>query len=91
MAGRKIISDQWFDREVERLGGFEKLDPILAPIIESLYSNPYVYPTIQNDWVRLCRYAATKPAHGQPGFIVAFTIETDGAVTLHDIFEKEEF
>jgi len=90
MSGRKIISDDAFDREVERLGGFEKFDPILAPIIDGLYANPYGYPTIQHDWFPLCRYAMTKPARGLPAHVVTFTIDdSDGTVTLRDIFEKD--
>jgi hypothetical protein len=90
MSGRKIISDEWFDREVGRLGGFEKIDPIIAPIVESLYANPYGYPIIQNDWVQLCRYATTKRVQGRPQYVVTFTIdESDGTVTFRDIFQKD--
>lgn len=91
MAGRTIISDHCFDREVERLGGFEKVDPILAPIIDGLYSNPYGYPTIQADWFALCRYVVTKPVDDIPPLVVQFTIEDDGTVILRGIFEKDEY
>jgi hypothetical protein len=91
MHGRKIISDQLFDREVERLGGFEKIDRALQPIIDALYANPYGFRVIQDDWFPLCRYAVTKPFDDLPGLIVTFTIEEDRTVVLCGIWEKEDY
>ena len=66
MAGRRVCSSHEFDRQVEELGGYEKFDDILAPIIDGLYYNPYGYCIAQNDWVKLCRYARTIPQHERP-------------------------
>jgi hypothetical protein len=91
MHGRRIISDHLFDREVERLGGFEKIDRALLPIIDALSANPYGFRIIQDDWFPLCRYAVTKPFDGLPGFVVTFTIEEDRTVILREIWEKDEY
>ena len=86
MAGRRVLSDHGFDRQVERLGGYEKLDSILYPVVDSLYANPFGAPVIdETEWMPLCRYICTKPQRGLPGFTVLFTIEDDDSVVLREI------
>jgi len=84
---RRVLFSDEFGEMVKRYGGYERLDPILAPIVDGLYENPYGYPTVEDDWFSLCRYAKTKPTIELPEFIVAFTIEDDGTVILPDIEE----
>jgi hypothetical protein len=91
MAGRRICSSHEFDRQVETLGGYEKLDPILSPIIDGLYIDPYGYRLIQNDWIPLCRYAHTIPQDSLPAFIVLFVIEEDGGIELREIWSDEDY
>lgn len=91
MRGRRIYSSHLFDRQVERLGGYEKLDPILEPVIDGLYLNPYGYTLIQNDWIQACRYAHTIPRGDVPGLVIIFTIENDGAVELREIWPDEDY
>jgi|HubBroStandDraft_6_1064221.scaffolds.fasta_scaffold63714_2 hypothetical protein len=84
---RVVVFDQTFDDAVERYGGYERLDIVLAPIVDGLYANPYGYPLVQDDWYALCRYARTKAFEGIPEFIVSFTIEDNGEVVIRDIEE----
>jgi hypothetical protein len=63
---------------VEKLGGYEKLDPILYPVIDSLCANPFGAAVIdESEWMPLCRYMCTRPQLDPPGFTVIFTIEDD--------------
>ena len=91
MPGRRIVSDHAFDRQVERLGGYERLDPVLNPVIDSLYANPYGAFMVEDDWVPLCRYVCTKAVLGLPAFLVIFTIEDDGTVLLREIEALEAY
>jgi hypothetical protein len=86
MADRRVASNPAFDRQVEKLGGYERLDPVLFPVIDSLYANPYgAFLVDENEWTPLCRYIITKPTHDLPAFVVTFTIEDDGMVLLREI------
>jgi hypothetical protein len=91
MPGRRVVSDHAFDRQVERLGGYERLDLVLNPVVDSLYANPYGALTIEDDWFPLCRYVSTKPQNGLPAFLVIFTIEDDGTVLLREIEALETY
>ena len=92
MADRRVVSDQQFDRQVERLGGYERLDRILYPVIDSLYANPFGTSVIdESDWMPLCRYVSTIPQDGLPGFTIIFTIEDDDTVVLREIEPTEVY
>jgi hypothetical protein len=91
MAGRRIRSSREFDRQIETLGGYEKLDLVLDPIVDGVYIDPYGYTVIQDDWTPLCRYARTIPVDDLPAFIVLFVIEEDGGVELREIWPDEDY
>ena len=79
---RIIIEGEYFAECVERLGGYRAVDLAIETIIDALMRNPYGFPFIENDWVRV-RYARTKMIEGYiPPIIVAFTIEPDNNVIL---------
>lgn len=61
---RRVVSEASFDAAVARLGGYQRLDPVLFPVIDSLYADPFGFPSIEDDWTPLCRYATTKPTAG---------------------------
>ncbi len=92
MPARRVASDHAFDRQVEKLGGYERLDPVLFPVIDSLYANPYgAFRVEENDWTPLCRYIVTKPTDDLPAFVVVFTIEDDDMVLLREIEPLEDY
>lgn len=91
MAGRRVRSSHEFDCQVEGLGGYEKLDLVLNPVVDGLYSDPYGYTIIQDDWIPLCRYARTIPQGDLPAFIVLFVIEEGGGVELREIWPDEDY
>jgi hypothetical protein len=84
---RKVVFAESFDTAVERYGGYERLDIVLAPVVDGLYAHPYGYPLVEDEWYPLCRYARTKALDAIPEFIVSFTIEDNGEVVLRDIEE----
>jgi len=54
----------------------------LETIIEALMRNPFGFPSIENDWVRI-RYARTTMIEGYiPPLIVAFVIDENNDVIL---------
>lgn len=54
----------------------------METIIEALMRNPFGFPSIQNDWVRI-RYARTTMIEGYiPPLIVAFVIDENNDVIL---------
>jgi hypothetical protein len=92
MAERRVVSDHAFDGQVAQLGGYERLDDVLAPVIDSLYANPYgAFVIMENEWTSLCRYICTKPLDDLPAFVVIFTIEDDGTVVLREIEVHEAY
>lgn len=91
MAGRRVRSSHDFDHQVGRLGGYEKLDLVLNPVVDGLYIDPYGYNIIQHDLIPLCRYARTIPQDELPAFIVLFVIEEDGGVELREIWPDEGY
>jgi hypothetical protein len=74
---RQITYDAAFDAAVEHLGGYILVDEALDPILDGLSRNPYGFPLIENDWVKI-RYVITKPTLYLPSLVVTFTIETNG-------------
>jgi hypothetical protein len=86
---RQIIFDAEFDIAVEQLGGYILIDAALDPILDGLYRNPYGFPMIENDWIRI-RYVVTKPTGYLPSLVVTFTIEMNGDVILRHVEEFEE-
>jgi hypothetical protein len=79
---RNIIEGTYFPECVARLGGYRAIDLALETIVEALARNPYGFPLIENDWVKI-RYARTTMIEGYiPPLIVAFTIDSQGNVVL---------
>jgi hypothetical protein len=79
---REIIEGPHFSESVQRLGGYRAIDLALETVMEALVRNPYGFPSIENDWVRI-RYARTRMIEGYiPPLIVAFTIDDDNNVIL---------
>jgi hypothetical protein len=79
---RSIIEGEYFAQCVERLGGYRAVDLALETIVDALMRNPYGFPYIENDWVRI-RYARTAMIEGFiPPLVVAFSIQDDGNVIL---------
>jgi hypothetical protein len=79
---RNIIEGEHFALSVERLGGYRAIDLALETIIEALVRNPYGFPLIENDWVRI-RYARTTMIERYiPPLVVAFTLDDEGNVVL---------
>lgn len=91
MRGRRVYSSHKFDRQVDRLGGYEKLDPLLEPVIDGLYANPYGYPLVQNDWLPACRYAHTLPHGDVSSLVIIFTIDSEGGVELRELWPDEDY
>jgi len=79
---RNIIEGPNFSECVARLGGYRAVDRALETIIEALMRNPFGFPSIENDWVRI-RYARTTMIEGYiPPLIVAFVIDENNDVIL---------
>jgi hypothetical protein len=56
---REIRLSDDFTACVESLGGYRAIDLALESIMDGLYHNPYGYPYIETDYIRI-RYAITK-------------------------------
>jgi len=79
---RSIIEGAHFSECVARLGGYRAVDRALETIIEALMRNPFGFPLIENDWVKI-RYARTTMIEGYiPPLIVAFIIDENNDVVL---------
>lgn len=79
---REIIEGADFAASVEQLGGYRAVDLAVETVIDALVRNPYAFPLIENDWVRI-RYARTTMIEGFiPPLILAFEIDGDGNVML---------
>ena len=87
---RGIKFDPEFDAAVQRLGGYRLVDEALEPIMEGLYRNPWGFPFIENDWIRV-RYAKTIPTQTLPALLIVFRIEPNNDVTLLYAEEAELF
>ena len=89
---RRVVFEASFEAAVVKFGGYQRLDPVLFPIVDSLYANPFGFPVLEDDWIPLCRFAVTKPMHDIPSFVVIFTIDSEqGVISLRDIFENEDY
>lgn len=79
---RGIIEGPEFSNCVERLGGYRAVDRALETIMEALIRNPYGFPSIENDWVKI-RYARTRMIEGYiPPLVVAFIIDENNDIVL---------
>ena len=79
---RNIIEGVYFAECVARLGGYRAIDRALETIIEALARNPYGFPLVENDWVKI-RYAKTTMIEGYiPPLVVAFRIDEQANVIL---------
>jgi hypothetical protein len=87
---RNINYDPSFDAAVERLGGYRLVDEAMEPILEGLYRNPWGFPVIENDWIKI-RYVITKPTANLPALLVAFKIEPNNDVTLLYAEESDRY
>jgi hypothetical protein len=88
---RRVVFEKTFDLAVEPFGGYQHLDPILEPVVDSLYANPLGFPLAEDDWFSACRYVVTKPWCDLPSFVIIFTIDEDETVSIRDIFENEDY
>lgn len=88
---RRVYSSAEFDRQVADLGGYEKLDPVIGPVVDGLYDDPYGYPVIQHDLIPLRRYARTIPQDDIPGLVITIIIQEDGIVELSEIWADEDY
>jgi hypothetical protein len=88
---RRVVFEKTFDLTVEQFGGYQRLDPVLEPVSDSLYANPFGFPLVEDDWFPACRYVVTKPQHDLPSFVIVFTIDEDETVSIRDIFENEDY
>ena len=62
----------------------------METIIEALMRNPFGFPVIENDWVRI-RYARTTMIEGYiPPLVVAFVIDENNDVILEWIELADE-
>jgi hypothetical protein len=79
---REIIEGEFFAESVKRVGGYRAVDLALETVLEALARNPYGFPLVENDWVRI-RYARTTMIEGYiPPLIIAFEIQSNGNVVL---------
>ncbi|HVH77624.1 MAG TPA: hypothetical protein VM755_22130 [Stellaceae bacterium] len=85
-----MVFEASFEAAVAQLGGYQRLDSVLFPVIDSLYADPFGFPVVEDGWIPFCRYAVTKPTLELPAFIVVFTIDEE-MVSLRDIFENEDY
>jgi hypothetical protein len=87
---RGIRYDPAFSEAVDSLGGYLLVDEALEPIIDGLYRNPWGFPCIENDWIRI-RYAITKPTQMLPALFVTFQIEANNDVTILHVEVSERY
>jgi len=66
---------------VDVLGGYRSIDVAIDTIIDALYRNPYGFNKFESDFISF-RYAITRATATLPAFVVIFTIDGDGNVTL---------
>ena len=87
---REIIEGEYFAECVEQLGGYRAIDRALETIIDALMQDPYGFPYVENDWVRI-RYAKTMMIEGYiPALVVAFVIDENKNVILEWIELADE-
>jgi len=87
---RSIIEGDEFSKFVDQLGGYRVIDEALDPILEALANNPYGFPLVENDYVRV-RYVTTRSIEGRiPALIIAFTIDEKHDVILEWIDAVDE-
>ena len=87
---RNIIEGADFAQFVNQLGGYRLIDEALDPMLDALLNNPYGFPLIENDHIRV-RYATTKSIEGRiPALIVAFSIDANHEVVLEWIDAIDE-
>lgn len=87
---RAIIYDKSFDADVEELGGYLLLDPVIDAVIDGLSRNPYAFPKFENDFISF-RYAVTSKYDDIPPLVIVFRIEKNGSVVLEHIEENLEY
>ena len=87
---RNIIEGSDFAGFVDQLGGYRLIDEALDPILEALSSDPYGFPLIENDFVRV-RYVTTRSIEERiPALIIAFIINENQDVVLEWIDAVDE-
>jgi hypothetical protein len=87
---RQIIYELTFDSAVDELGGYARLDVAIDPVVDALGLNPYAFPRFENDFISF-RYAITKPIEELPSFVIYFTINPKGDVSLEHIEENSPY
>jgi len=84
---RQIVYARSFDKAVEALGGYRRIDRALEAVIDAISNNPYEFPLIENDFTR-ARYAVTKQVGDIPPLVVIFEVSM-WSVTLAYVEEHE--
>lgn len=87
---RLVIFAASCDIAATALGGYERIDCSLEPMMQGLVVNPYGFPLIESDYYR-ARYISTIPINDLPALIWVFTIDADNNVTLIHVEEFENY
>ena len=69
------------DIAAEALGGYERIDRALDPVIEGLSVNPYRYEKIESDFYQ-ARYVVTRSVGDVPPLVWIFRIEANNDVLI---------
>jgi len=88
--GRNIFFSMNCDTAAEAVGGYERIDGSLIPILDALERNPYGFPRVESDWFA-ARYIVTKPFEGAPALVWLFYIEPTGDVVIEHVEEYEDY
>lgn len=87
---REIRESPEFLQSVAKLGPRKTIDEALSPVMFALSKNPYAFPLLENDWIRV-RYAKTKPSGKLPALVVVFTITDRDTVELVHVEKAENY
>jgi hypothetical protein len=82
--GRNIFFSENCNAAAEAVGGYQRIDVSLIPILDALERNPYGFPKVESDWFS-ARYIVTKPFEGSPALIWLFFVEANGDVVIDHV------
>ena len=78
----RVIYTPEFDASTIPLGGIAAVQAVIAPLVDVLERDPYVYALQTFSWGASFRYATTVAVGDMPALIVAYTIDADGDVLM---------
>lgn len=87
---REIFFSPNCDEAADKIGGYQRLDDSLIPVLDALEKNPYGFPKNESDWYSY-RAIITKPFQKCPSLLWIFYIETSGNVVLDHVEEYERY